>query len=134
VIWLRKFENRKNLDDPSEGLANDLQIELGLPLETCGAIVAVWRNAIRIARTARWNSPEELQSVLKHQVALGISEALLTGPGNQIVPASTTLVLQNWRSKVLSTRVVASPSRKRPAEAEAPGAPAHKEARPTESH
>lgn len=132
VIWLRKFENRKNLDDPSEGLAIDLQIELGLSLETCGAIVAVWRNAIRTARTARWNSSEELQSVLKHQVALGMSDALLTGPSNQIVPASTNLVLQNWRSKVLSTRVVAVPSRKRPAEAAAPGAPAYKKAKPTE--
>lgn len=132
MIWLRKFENRKNLDDPSEGLAIDLQIELGLSLETCGAIVAVWRNAIRTARTARWNSSEELQSVLKHQVALGMSDALLTGPSNQIVPASTNLVLHNWRSKVLSTRVVAVPSRKRPAEAEAPGAPAYKKAKPTE--
>ena len=134
VIWLRKFENRNDLDDPREGLAIELQLELGLPLETCDAIVAVWRNAIRVVRTARWNSPEELQSVLKHQVALGISEALLTGPSNRIVPASTNLVLQNWRSKVLSNRVGAAPSRKRPAEAEAPGAPAYKEARPTESN
>lgn len=129
VAWLRKFENRSSLADPDPALPELLQIELGLPHAACEAIVSVWQKALRAARTANWQTPDQLQSLLKQLLAPRISESLLSEGGDKIVPASANLLLQNWRTQAMSTRTAPGGSRKRPAQAEAADAPPRKEAR-----
>ncbi len=127
VAWFRKFEGRNTLQDPANNLANAVQIELGLPPATCTAIVAVWRQALRAARTARWTTPAELNRVLGAYVAKNISEALFDAESKAIISDVATLTLQRW---IVDAEGAAAPgSRKRSAEAEAPGGPRHKEAR-----
>lgn len=127
VGWLRKFESRNTLQDPADDLAKAVQIELGLPTTTCTAIVAVWRQALRTARTARWTTPAELNRVLGAYVARNIGEALFDADSKAIISDVTTLMLQRW---IAGAEGAAAPaSRKRPAEGEASGAPPNKEAR-----
>ncbi len=141
AAWLRRFENRNTLDDPADTLADQVQIALGLPAATCEAIVTEWRNALRTARTARWNSPAELQFVLKRAMAINIGRALHAGEADQIISPVARLMLEETRSSV-SAQVPAqapvqapaqTPSRKRPAEDEAPDAPPRKSARDSET-
>lgn len=127
VGWLRKFESRNTLRDPAEDLADAVQIELGLPPATCTAIVAVWRQALRAARTAQWTTPAELNRVFGAYVAQNISEALFDADSNAIISDAARLALQRW---IAGANGPAAPgSRKRPAEREAPDAPRNKEAR-----
>lgn len=133
AAWLRQFENRLTLDDPADTLSDRLQIALGLPAATCEAITSDWRNALRNARTAQWSTPAELQRVLKRTMALNMGRALHAGDGDKIVPATSRLMLERTRSDVMSSPSPHAPSRKRPAEAEAPDAPPRKEARDTET-
>ncbi len=133
VVWLRKFENRSNLDSPDQLLANQLQIELGLPLTTCEAIVSVWQQALETARDARWSTPGQLQALLKERVALGMVGPLLVANKHRVVPASANIELQTWRMQVLSARSATTGARKRPALAEALDAPARKEPRTSET-
>jgi ankyrin repeat protein len=133
AAWLRQFENRLTLDDPADTLSDRLQITLGLPAATCEAITSDWRNALRNARTAQWSTPAELQRVLKRTMALNMGRALHAGDGDKIVPATSRLMLERTRSDVMSSPSPHAPSRKRPAEAEAPDAPPRKEARDTET-
>jgi ankyrin repeat protein len=127
VAWFRKFEGRNNLQDPAHDLAKAVQIELSLPPATCTAIVAVWRQALRAARTSQWTTPAELNRVLGAYVARNISEALFDAESKAIISDVASLTLQRW---IAGAENVAAPgSRKRPAEAEAAGAPRHKEAR-----
>lgn len=127
VGWLRKFESRNTLQDPANDLADAVQIELGLPPATCIAIVAVWRQALRAARTAQWTTPAALNRVLGAYVAWNISEALFDADSDAIISDVARLTLQRW---IAGTNGPAAPSsRKRPAGGEAPGAPRNKEAR-----
>lgn len=127
VGWLRKFENRNTLQDPAEDLAKAVQIELGLPTTTCDAIVAVWRQALRAARTAQWTTPAGLNRVLGAYVARNMTEALFDADSQAIISDVARLMLQRW---IAGAEGTAGPgSRKRPAAGEAPDAPRNKEAR-----
>ncbi len=121
AAWLRKFEHRHDLGDPDGTLPGRIQTELGLPLATCEAIVARWRDALRAARSMRWGTPGELHAVLKRQLAASIPGALLVGQGDQFTPQSALLMLPRAEQALAA--------RKRPAEREAPGAPRSKEPR-----
>ncbi|MCM0044715.1 MAG: ankyrin repeat domain-containing protein [Burkholderiaceae bacterium] len=121
AAWLRKFEHRHDLGDPNGMLPGRIQTELGLPLASCEAIVARWRDALRAARSMRWGTPGELHAILKRQLAASIPGALLVGQGDQFTPQSALLMLPR------AERALAA--RKRPAEREAPGAPRGKEPR-----
>lgn len=130
--WLRKLENRHNLDDPDEALADRIQLELGLPIETCEAIVERWHDALRAARTRRWSTPVELHALLKRQLAESIPGALRLGQGEKFIPQSAMLMLQRARvdfRPVTPSPPPASPARKRAAEGDAPDAPPAKAAR-----
>lgn len=130
--WLRKFEHRHNLDDPDDMLAERIQIELGLPLDTCAAIVERWHDALRTARSSRWSSPVELHAILKRQLAQGIPGALRLGQGERFIPQSAMLMLQTTHMTsrpVTPSPPPAGPARKRRAEGDAPDAPPAKAAR-----
>ncbi len=129
AAWLRKFENRNHLRAPDDTLASRVQIELGLPPETCEAIVGKWSDALRDARTMRWRTPADLHSVLKRQLAASIPAALLVGRGEQFTPPSATLMLLRTQDAVHPPPAPAVAARKRPAEGEAHYAPRSKEAR-----
>lgn len=134
--WLRKFEHRHNLDDPDDVLAERIQLELGLPRETCEAIVERWHDALRAARTRRWSTPVELHALLKRQLAQGIPGALQLGQGERFIPQSAMLMLQRTRRDfppVTPSPLPAGPARKRRAEGDAPDAPPAKAARTSQA-
>jgi ankyrin repeat protein len=129
VNWIMNLEKRSSLADPEDTLPHQIQIELGLPLASCTAIVLIWKRSLEKLRIAKSQSPDTLQPSLSHQMALDISAALMSEGGEKIVPPTSLLILQNWRTKVLSTRPASQAARKRPADSEASGAPPRKEAR-----
>ena len=131
VKWLRQLENRSNLRPVNvDGLTNNLELVLGLPVTTCRNLAKVWKNAIDAAgSSAAWHNPAELQQFLERIMALNIYGVMTDENSSKIMPKIDILLLEMWKSKVLSTRPAATQGQKRAAEDEAPGAPPRKEAR-----
>lgn len=139
VAWLYRLETRKSLADPSPDLAYQCQIELGLPLATCVAIVDAWRQSIRSTRDASWNQLPQLLKILNRQLASRITDALVDEEARMIICEIDSLMLQMWLQKIRNSEVpqltaaeiISSTAggQKRSAEQEATEAPPTKERR-----
>ncbi len=127
--WLRKFEQRSSLVDPTDDLAYQMQIELGLPYATCEDIANAWQSAIRSARQTRWSSPRELQQVLEGYLATQLN-GKFPGPHSQgFISEAGSRRYAEWSASLLLNSSAEIRSRKRRAESELPDAPPAKEAR-----
>jgi len=146
VAWLRNQENRTNLKPVNEtALAKAMQIELGLSPALCEKIVEGWSRAIQHAQQSdTWRNSVELQRLLASSLAQVLSDILQAGADNQMraeltIPASRRLQLLAWCEEAEVPVGIALPnatgnrpannSLRRPAEGEAPGAPAAKKPR-----
>jgi hypothetical protein len=134
VTWLRKFEHRSNLRHVNvHDLAVSLQIEFGLPIETCQAISNAWSATINLARkSALWKTPAELDRLLAKALAPRIEQCMYDELAQRIIPAQYLDNLSLWVEHVTnqSIRVDATTvDRKRPASGDPDYAPLRKAAR-----
>jgi hypothetical protein len=128
AVWLQQFEERTNRAS-GELAAYKLQIELGLPLGPCTAIMTLWQQSVQQAQSGAWGTPERAQFKLNQQLATNIPKFLFADGVGEIIPMHAHLLLLKWRLQLLSNPPAIEASRKRPADDEAPGAPPRKEAK-----
>jgi hypothetical protein len=134
VAWLRKFEHRSNLRHVNvHDLAVSLQIEFGLPIETCQAISNAWSATINLARkSALWKTPAELDRLLAKALAPRIEQCMYDELAQRIIPDQYLENLSLWveRVKNQSIRVDGTAvDHKRPASGDPDYAPPRKAAR-----
>lgn len=129
VTWLRKFENRSHLQPiAGPGLERSLAIELGLPPSTSVAIASVWQDAIETARVSPdWQTPVQLTSFLAQKMRDPMDEIMGDDEIDELLSLSDRQRLTKW-GHATQTPPLAGP-RKRPAEGNADGEPASKDAR-----
>ena len=149
VVWLRNQENRRDLRPVNvAALTRSMEIELGLPPTLCKEIVEGWSLALRQAqRSKTWRTPAELQGELARSLAQAIARIMQAGAATHPsadfpVPSSSRVQLLAWCGQadvpidisLTSQTIQANPNNpnhvlRRPAEAEAPGAPPAKKPR-----
>lgn len=129
VAWLRKFENRNHLRAVDRPWLDDaLVMQLGLPPSTCRGIASSWQEAVEAARASReWQAPAQLTSFLAHKMRDPIDEVMGDDDNDALLSLSYRQRLSSWVHAIRTPSPTGA--RKRPAEGNADGEPASKDAR-----